>query len=88
MLLKKEDDTKNPANCRPISITSCLARLFERVILERLNAYLGGKRILINQQSGFRKKRQTKDNLAFLTQKVAEAFKFKKSVVALPPYPI
>ena len=83
MLQKKEENPSDPSNYRPISITSCLARLFEKLILERLNAFLNSNNIIIDQQSGFRRKRQTKDNLAMLIQKANEAFKKGKSVVAV-----
>ena len=83
MLQKKEENPSDPSNYRPISITSCLARLFEKLILERLNAFLNSNNIIIDQQSGFRRKRQTKDNLAMLIQKTNEAFKKGKSVVAV-----
>ena len=83
MIEKKDANPKDPACYRPISITSCLARLFERLILERLTAYLNGKGIILAQQSGFRRKRQTKDNLAFIIQKAREAFRFRKSVVSI-----
>ncbi len=39
--------------------------------------------MIIKQQSGFRFKRQTKDNLAFLIQKTQESFSRKKKVAAV-----
>ena len=44
---------------RPISLTSCLCKVFERVILNRLQFTLGGK--LSNNLYGFMKGKSTKD---------------------------
>ena len=68
---------------RPISITSCLAWLYERLLLARLQSFLNEKIIIVNQQSGFRRNRSTKDNLIFLTQKVQQGFSEKKKTLAI-----
>ena len=73
MIQKKSDDLSNPASYRPISITCCFARLFEKLILKRLSTHLQENNIILDQQSGFRSNRQTKDNLAFIVQKGLEA---------------
>ena len=83
MIQKKSNDPKNIKNYRPISITACLARLFERILLKRLQDHLKEKNILIQIQSGFRKSRQTKDNILFLTQKVKEQFNKGKKMLSL-----
>jgi hypothetical protein len=83
MLVKKGADTKNVKSYRPISVTSCIARLFERLILKRLQKFLGENHVIIDQQSGFRSHRQTKDNLLFLGQKVKEAFQQSRSVLCV-----
>ena len=72
MIQKKSNDLKNIKNYRPISITECFARLFERILLRRLQTHLREKNIIIKMQSGFRNSRQTKDNILFLSQKVKE----------------
>ena len=55
-------------------MTPCLARLFERLILQRLSIHLKTNNLIIINQSGFRKARQTKDNLLFVIQNAQEAF--------------
>lgn len=74
MIEKKESDSHNPLNYRPISLTNCMVKLVERLIQQRLNLFLEEKNIISIFQSGFRKKRQTTDNLLYFIQKVYEAF--------------
>ena len=64
MIKKKDDDLTNIKNYRPISVTLCIARLFERIMLRRLQDHLRKNKILIKNQSGFRQGRQTKDKLS------------------------
>jgi hypothetical protein len=72
MLPKKTTDKNNVKSYRPISITSCLARLNEKIIKERLTFALNSTQTISKNQSGFRKNRQTKDNIFFLIQKGLE----------------
>ena len=83
MIPKKSNDPENPKNYRPISLTPCLARLLERILLKRLNLYLHTKNIIIPEQSGFRNHRQTKDNICYLTQKVQENINLGKNTIGL-----
>lgn len=66
----KSGDAQDPTNYRPISITAPLAKIFERLLLQQINAYLDDQHILIDQQFGFRKARSTKDALVFLTDSI------------------
>lgn len=77
-MIHKKEDKSNIQNYRPISITPCVMRLFERLLLARLKKHLDDNNILIKNQSGFRNGRSTKDNITFLTQKIFEAFNKKK----------
>jgi hypothetical protein len=80
MIPKKVKNSSNPKDYRPISLTSCLAKLCEKLILQKLNSFLEKNKIIIKQQSGFRKHRQTKDNIIVLIQKITESFNRKKKV--------
>jgi hypothetical protein len=71
---KKADNYDTVKSYRPISITSYLAKLNERLILERLVTSLTNSNTLVFYQSGFRKCRQTKDNILFIVQKALESF--------------
>ena len=83
MIPKKNKNSSNPKDYRPISVTSCIGKLCERLILSRIIKFLNENNIIINQQSGFRKNRQTKDNLFHLIQKTLETLNRKKKVCAI-----
>ena len=53
----KKGDKSDPGNYRPISLTSHLIKIFERVIRKKLVCYLESNSILSNKQHGFRKGR-------------------------------
>ena len=74
MLLKSGQSPNDLNSYRPISMTSCLARLFERLVLMRLQTHLDKNKIIIPAQSGFRKARQTKDNILMVIQTAQEGF--------------
>jgi hypothetical protein len=82
-MIPKKGDKTNPKNYRPISITSCILRLYEKVILNRLWNFLDANKIIIKNQSGFRANRQTRDNLVFMCQKSLENFNYNKKVCAV-----
>ena len=51
----------SPAFFRPISLTFCVSKLFERIILSRLLFFLVSNSILSSRQVGFRPKRSSLD---------------------------
>jgi hypothetical protein len=83
MIPKKQVKSETPKDYRPISVTSCLGKLMEKLIRTRLNEYLTKNNLIIHQQSGFKKQRQTKDNLFHMIQKSIESFNRKKKVCAI-----
>ena len=56
---KPGKDPTNPGNYRPIALTSCLCKTFERLVNCRLVWFLEKNKILTEYQSGFRKSRST-----------------------------
>jgi hypothetical protein len=82
MIPKKLGCSSNPSEYRPISLTSCICKLFERLIHKKIVAYLESKNLFAKCQSGFRKHRSTKDQLLFLTQKIKESLLRRKRVCA------
>jgi hypothetical protein len=47
-------DHLDPSNYRRISLLSSISKIFERIILRRLNAFISGHNVLSNHQFGFR----------------------------------
>ena len=72
MIPKKVSKSKDPGDYRPISMTSCLGKLCERIMKTRLYSFLEEKNIFAKQQSGFRNNKGASDNLVFCTQKLCE----------------
>ena len=73
-ILKKGKDPKDPKSYRPISLTSCLGKLAERMINQRLYWWLENSKILCHEQAGFRKGRRTEDQLFRLCQRIQDNF--------------
>ena len=69
-------DRGDPNNYRPISLTSIICKLCERLVLFRLWKLVGNQ--ISNRQFGFRSKRSTLDALMFLDHQVRLAFKARK----------
>lgn len=83
MIPKKVKNSPNPKDYRPISLTSCVSKLCEKLVKNRLIKFLQENKLLIVEQSGFRAKRQTKDNIIHLIQKSVESFNRKKKTCAI-----
>ena len=64
----------SPASFRPISLTSCVSKLFERIILSRLLFFLESNSILSPRQAGFRPGRSTLDQIFYLSQSISDGF--------------
>ena len=59
---------------RPINLTCIMCKLMERVILERLVAYIEGNRLIDPTQEGFRKNHSTTNALLWLVQSIVDGF--------------
>ena len=64
----------SPASFRPISLTSCVSKLFERIILYRLLFFLESNCILSPHQASFRPGRSTLDQILYLSQSISDGF--------------
>ena len=66
MIPKKESSSPLPSDYRPISLKSCIGKFIDRIVRNRPYRFLAEKNIIIKEQSGFRNKRRTADNLVFI----------------------
>ena len=82
-ILKPFKDSSLPQNFRPIALTSCVSKIYERMINARLVWYLESKNLLSNRQFGFRKNRSTMDPLMFLSREVQNAFACQNQTIAV-----
>jgi hypothetical protein len=72
-IFKNKESKLNPANYRPITILSCLGKVFTAVLNNRINEFLADNNLLNENQAGFRSGYSTSDHiftLHFLIEKL------------------
>ena len=82
-ILKEGKDPLDPSSYRPISLTSCLCKLFEKIMARRIIAFLNSCELLNLAQNGARKGRSTIDSLVALENEVHEAFVRNRLLVCI-----
>ena len=80
---KPGKDPIDPNNYRPIALTSCVCKIMERMVNNRLTWYLEHNQIYNKYQCGFRKGRSTIDHLVRLETLIREAFVNKQHLVTV-----
>ena len=68
---------------RPISLTNCLCKIYEKIITQRLTYHLDIKNILTPHQSGFRKGHSTYDGMVRLESDIRDAFVRDDYIIAV-----
>ena len=76
-ILKRNKEPDSVTSYRPISLTSVLGKLLERLISNRLTHFLETKNLLSNTQSGFRGLHSTEDHILRLTQSIHDGYQAK-----------
>ena len=66
----KKGDRHNPENCRPISGTPTLAKIFERLLLEQMSELLDMNKIINKNQFGYQKQKSCLNTIIALTEKI------------------
>lgn len=80
---KKGKDKSKATSYRPISLTSCMGKLMERLINNRLMWHLESEGHINVEQAAFRQNRSTEDQVTYLTQAIEDAFQDKKHTLAV-----
>ena len=73
----------SPSSYRPISLTSCLAKIMERIITSRLEAHIEGNHIIDAEQDGFRRKHSTVHAVLRLVQAIHNGFERDQYTAAI-----
>jgi hypothetical protein len=76
-IYKNKGNAQSPENYRPITLLSCLGKLFTAIINNRLTKFSDEFNIIKNNQAGFRKIHSTIDNL-FVIQSLIDLLKLQK----------
>ena len=71
-LLKAGKPASEIASFRPVSLTSCIAKLMERILANRIYYQAEHSNMFSKLQAGFRKGRSCEDNITRLVQKIMD----------------
>lgn len=82
-ILKPNKKKIDPKSYRPISLTSTLCKLLEKILNKRLQWYLETNHVLHKNQSGFRIHRSTNDNILNIQTEILDAFAVKQQLSSL-----
>jgi len=81
-ILKPGKPTEEMESYRPITLTSILVKVFERIILTRPKWFPESQNLLVEEQDGFRNM-STSNSLMRFVQDVKQGFNQKKSTLAV-----
>ena len=79
-IYKNKGDNKEPANYRPITLLSCLGKVFTSILNSRLTTFIEENNILYENQAGFRTDYATTDHILTL-HLLLEYMKFNKNTL-------
>ena len=80
---KKGKDRTKVDSYRPISLTSCVGKLMERLINSRLSWHLEKNNNISPEQAGFRQHRSTEDQVAYVAQSIEDGLQEKKHTLTV-----
>eukprot|EP00660_Eupelagonema_oceanica_P003521 gene3522-biopygen26623 len=82
-LLKKGKDAQAAKSYRPVSLTSCVAKLVERLVRARLQHLTERWGLLHHEQAGYRRCRSCEEQLTLISQFIADGLERGESTVML-----
>ncbi|CAL1535308.1 unnamed protein product, partial [Lymnaea stagnalis] len=80
-ILKEGKNPTEAENCLPISITSCVGKIAERMVNNRMYWFLEGSDLIHPDQSGFRHNRQSIDQVVKIILNIQDGFQSKENTV-------
>ena len=84
LVIKKPNKiASDPGNYRPISLLNCLGKLLETIVTSQLKSWAESNHKINIEQSGFRAKRSTQDQLFRLTQQIAQGLNRRQTTSAI-----
>ena len=82
-ILKPGKDPHYPASYRPISLLSCLSKVMDKMVCQRLTFHLESNNLLSKSQYGFRSRRSTIDPILSLDHRIREGLVNRKVVIVV-----
>lgn len=82
-LLKPGKHASHLSSFRPVSLSSCLGKLLERMVLHRLEWWLEGHHVFPDEMAGFRRHRSSMDAVLDLVTTVEQAKSRRRIVMAV-----
>lgn len=83
MIPKLGKDQTVPSSYRPISLLSCLSKLFEKCLMTRINQFLNLHNIIPSHQFGFRQNHGTIEQVNRITSEIRGAFENREYCTAI-----
>lgn len=78
LILKPGKDPVEPKSYRPISLLPVLSKVFEKLLLKRLQPVLTSKQLIPEHQFGFRQQHSTIEQIHRIVTKISEDFEKKR----------
>jgi ribonuclease HI len=82
-VLKPNKSPGSPDSYRPISLTSTMCKIMEKLVTNRLQWFVEKNNLLSKNQSGFRKNKSTIDQILKLQDTIMKKMKNKEDVLAI-----
>ena len=79
----KKNDRQDKTNYRPISLLTCMSKVFERIVFNRLYKFLVDNNLLNSHNSGFRKNDSTINRLMALLHSIHSGLDEREDVVLI-----
>lgn len=82
-ILKQGKTEHEPDSYRPIALTSCIGKIFEQLLKQRLEFFVEKYCILPNSQFGFRKGRSAQESISHLQLDIYNAVSCKRKLACI-----